>query len=93
MAGRKQISGRAVADFPPRSRTRWDFSAVADGHVYLLRRGQDFDIEVVSLAVAARNWARENDYRLTTRSEFDEEHPNRPRVGLYVRFTRQQRLP
>jgi hypothetical protein len=43
---------------------------------------------VESLAVAARRWAREHDYTLATRSEFDEDHPQRPKVALYVRFDR-----
>ncbi len=85
MAQQRRVSGQPVESFPPRRRT-WDFSAVADGQVYLLRRGKDFDIEVASLAVAARNWAREHGYRLQTRSQFDEDHN---RVGLYVRFERQ----
>jgi hypothetical protein len=82
----RRIRGRRVDDFPPRRRTRWDFSRVADGQVYLLRKGRDFDVEVESLAIAARRWAREHGYRLTTRSEFDERQEGRPKVGLYVRF-------
>jgi len=75
-----------VERFPPRRRVRWDFSAVADGNAYLLRQGKDFAIQVDSLATAARRWAREHGYELTTRSEFDEGTPERPKVGLYVRF-------
>jgi hypothetical protein len=71
MEGRR-ISGRRADAFPPRRRTRWDFGRVADGQVYLLRKGRDFDVEVASLAIAARRWAREHGCRLTTRSEFDE---------------------
>jgi hypothetical protein len=56
--------------------------------VYLLRKGRDFDVEVDSLAIAARRWAREHGYRLTTRSEFDDRREGRPKVGLYVRFER-----
>ena len=87
MARGRRVSGRRVDDFPPR-RTSWDFSRVADGQVYLLREGRDFDVEVESLAIAARRWARVHGYRLTTRSEFDERHEGRPKVGLYVRFER-----
>jgi hypothetical protein len=86
MARERRVSGRRVNDFPPHG-TRW-FSRVADGLVYLLRKGRDFDIEVESLAIAARRWAREYGYRLTTRSEFDELQEGRPKVGLYVRFER-----
>jgi hypothetical protein len=88
MARERRVSGRRVDDFPPRRRTRWDFSRVADGQVYLLRKGRDFDVEVESLVIAARRWAREHGYRLTTRSEFDDRRENRPKVGVYVRFER-----
>jgi hypothetical protein len=40
---------------------------VADGQVYLVREGRDFDFEVESLAIAARRWARDHGYELTTR--------------------------
>ena len=86
MARERRVSGRSVDDFPPRRRTRWDFSRVSDGHVYLLRKGRDFDVAVDSLAIAARRWARERGYKPTTRSEFDERQEGRPKVGLYVRF-------
>jgi hypothetical protein len=43
VARERRVRGTRVDDFPPRSRTLWDFGQVADGHVYLLRRGQDFD--------------------------------------------------
>jgi hypothetical protein len=66
MARERRVSGRRVDDFPPRRRTSWDFSRVADGQVYLLRKGRDFDVEVDSLAIAARRWAREHGYSLTT---------------------------
>jgi hypothetical protein len=85
----RRIRGRRVDDFPPRRRTRWDFGRVADGQVYLLRKGRDFDVEVASLVIAARRWAREHGYRLTTRSEFDERQEGRPKVGLYVRFDKE----
>lgn len=85
MPRQRQISGSRVDDFPPRG-ALWDFGEVADGDVYLLRKGRDFDVEVASLAAAARRWARTRGYRLTTRSEFDEQHAERPKVGLYVRF-------
>jgi hypothetical protein len=49
---------------------------------------RDFDVEVDSLAIAARRWAREHGYSLTTRSEFDERQEGRPKAGLYVRFER-----
>jgi hypothetical protein len=88
MARERRVNGKRVDDFPPRRRTRWDFSRVADGRVYLLRKGRDFDVEVESLVIAARRWAREHGYRLTTRSEFDEQQDGRPRVGVYVRFER-----
>jgi len=81
----RRISGSRVEGFPPPG-LRWDFAKVADGDVYLLRRGRDFDVEVESLAAAARRWARTHGYRLTTRSEFDDQHAERPKVGLYVRF-------
>jgi hypothetical protein len=84
----RRVHGRRVDDFPPLRRTRWDFSRVADGQVYLLRKGRDFDVEVESLAIAARRWARVHGYRLTTRSEFDERQQGRPKVGLYVQFER-----
>src|ERR671922_340434 len=86
MALERRVSGRMVDDFPPRRRTPWDFSQVADGQVYLLRKGRDFNVEVESLAIAARRWAGEHGYTLTTRSEFDERQEGRPKVGLYVRF-------
>jgi hypothetical protein len=88
MARERRVGGRRVDDFPPRRRTRWDFSRVADGQVYLLRKGRDFDVEVESLVIAARRWAREHGYRLTTRSEFDDRREDRPKVGVYVRFER-----
>ena len=86
MARERRVSGRRVDDFPPRRRTRWDFSRVADGQVYLLRKGRDFDIEVESLVIAPRRWAREHGCKLATRSEFDERQEGRPKVGLYLRF-------
>jgi len=87
----RRVSGRRVDDFPPRRRTRWDFSRVADGQVYLLRKGRDFDVQVESLVIAARRWAREHGYRLTTRSEFDEHGTDGRKVGLYVRFEQRKR--
>jgi hypothetical protein len=86
MARERRVSGTRAEGFPPRRRARWDFSRVADGEVYLLRKGRDFDVEVDSLAIAARRWAREHGYTLTTRSEFDERQEGRPKVGPYVRF-------
>ncbi len=86
MAEHRRIRGTQVERFPPLRRSRWDFSAVADGNAYLLRQGEDFEIRVDALATAARRWAREHGYELTTRSEFDEEAPERPKVGLYVCF-------
>jgi len=86
MGNQRQVTGTRVESFPDRRRVRWDFSKVADGHVYLLRKGRDFDIEVDSLAAAARRWAREYGHTLTTRSEFDEHGADRRKVGLYVRF-------
>ena len=82
MAPERRVSGRRVDDFPPRGRTRWDFSRVADGQVYLLRKGRDFEVEVESLVIAARRWARAHGYRLTTRSEFDDRSEDRPKVGV-----------
>jgi hypothetical protein len=61
---------------------------MADGQVYLLGKGRDFDVEVDSLAIAARRWPREHGYRLTTRSESDERKEGRAKVGVYVRFER-----
>jgi len=87
VARHRRVTGRPAEGFPSR-RTQWDFSAVADGQVYLLRRGEDFEITVEAIAAAARRWARQHGYTLTTRSEFDEHHPQRPKVGLYVRFER-----
>jgi hypothetical protein len=81
----RRITGSKVDALPPRA-LRWDFGGVADGHIYLLRKGRDFDVEVESLAAAARRWARTHGYRLATRSEFDEQDAQRPKVGLYVRF-------
>ena len=89
MARERRVSGKRVDDFPPRRRTRWDFSRVADSQVYLLRKGRDFDVQVESPVIAARRWAREHGYRLTTRSEFDERRKGRPTVRLYVRFGRE----
>jgi hypothetical protein len=63
MARERRVCGTPVEGFPPRRRTRWDFSRVADGQMYLLRKGRDFDVEVESLAIAARRWAREHGYR------------------------------
>jgi hypothetical protein len=88
MARERRVSGKRVDDFPPRRRTRWDFSRVADSQVYLLRKGRDFDVQVESPVIAARRWAREHGYRLTTRSEFDDRSEDRPKVGVYVRFER-----
>lgn len=90
MAGHKQIRGTRVERFPPPHRARWDFSDVADGNAYLLRQGEDFEIAVDSMATAARRWARKHGYELATRSEFDEAGAERPKVGLYVRFQKQQ---
>jgi hypothetical protein len=91
MARERRVSGMRVDDFAPRRRTRWDFSRVADGQVYLLRKGRDFDVEVESLAIAARRWAREHGYKLTTRSQFDERQEGRPKSG--VRPVREERRP
>jgi hypothetical protein len=91
MGNQRQVTGTRVEGFPDRRRVRWDFSKVADGHVYLLRRGRDFDIEVDSLAAAARRWAREYGYALTTRSEFGVHGTDRRKVGLYVRFEQRKR--
>ncbi len=86
MAEARRLEGTRVEGFPPPRRSRWDFSALADGEAYLLRRGRDFDVAVESLAAAARRWARQHGYAVTTRSQFDEESEERPKVGLYVRF-------
>lgn len=91
MGDQRQVTGTRVEGFPARRRVRWDFSEVADGHVYLLRKGRDFDIAVDSLAAAARRWAREYGYTLTTRSEFGEHGTDRRKVGLYVRFEQRKR--
>lgn len=88
----RAITGERVDDFPTRRRgPSWDFSEVADGEVYLLRRGRDFDVQVESLRHAARKWAAERGMRVETRSEFVEHEDARERVGLYVRFVQQGR--
>jgi hypothetical protein len=92
MARERRVSGTRAEGFPPRRRARWDFRRVADGELYLLRKGRDFDVEVDSLAIAARRWAREHGYTLTTRSEFDERQEGRPKVGA-VRSVRGERCP
>jgi hypothetical protein len=68
MAHERRVGGKRAEDFPPRRRRRWDFSRVADGRVYLLHQGRDFDVQEESLVIAARRWAREHGYRLTTRA-------------------------
>lgn len=85
MPPQKRVTGTRVDSFPPRRRARWDFSPIADGHVYLLCRGRHFDIQVDSLAAALRRWARENGYQATTRTKLSDE-PNGAKVGLYVRL-------
>ena len=89
----RAVRGERVEGFPRRRRgPAWDFSDVADGEVYLLRRGRDFDVQVESLRHAARSWARERGMRVETRSEFaDHGEDGRERVGLYVRFVRPRR--
>jgi hypothetical protein len=87
VARHQRVTGQPAEGFPTR-RTQWDFSAVADGRVYLLRQGEDFAITVDAMAAAARRWARGHDYTVSTRSEFAEDHPERPKIGLYVRFER-----
>lgn len=88
----RAVTGERVGGFPTRRRgPSWDFSAVADGEVYLLRRGRDFDVQVESLRHAARKWAAERGMRVETRSEFAEHEDARERVGLYLRFVQQAR--
>lgn len=85
----RAVSGEQVDEFPTRRRgLAWDFSRVADGRVYLLRRGRDFDVQVESLRHAARKWATERGMKVETRSQFTDhdETGGRERVGLYVRF-------
>lgn len=86
MAPARRLQGTRVERLPSLRPLRWDFSALADGEVYLLRRGRDFEVEVGSLAAAARRWAQRHGYAVTTRSLFDEDADERPKVGLYVRF-------
>lgn len=83
MGSQRRVSGQPVDGFPPRGRIGWDFADVADGHVYLLRKGKDFDVEVESLAAAARRWAREHGYTLATRSVFDEDNAECPKVRAF----------
>jgi hypothetical protein len=52
-------------------------------------KGRDFNVEVDSLVIAARRWAGEHGYKLTTRREFDDRQEGRPKVGVYVRFDRE----
>jgi len=89
----RAVTGERVGDFPRRRRgPAWDFSPVADGEVYLLRRGRDFDVQVESLRHAARRWARDCGMRVETRTEFaDAGEHGRERVGLYVRFVAPRR--
>jgi hypothetical protein len=67
MARERRVSGTRAEGFPAAPAARWDFSRVADDEVYLLRKGRDFDVEVASLAIAARRWAREHGYTLPQR--------------------------
>jgi|AntDryMetagUQ889_1029465.scaffolds.fasta_scaffold22435_2 hypothetical protein len=88
------VRGQKVGDFPPRRRgPAWDFSRVADGEVYLLRRGRDFDVQIESIRHAVRRWAGERGMAVETRSAFADlaEGEARERVGLYVRFVRAER--
>jgi hypothetical protein len=84
MARERRVSGKRVDDFP-RGGRRAGTSAGWPTGTYLLRKGRDFDVEVESLVIAARRWAREHGYKLTTRCEFDERQEGRSKVGLYVR--------
>ena len=87
MTPHRHVTGSPVDDFRRRRRTSWDFSDVADGRVFLLLRGKDFEVQVESIAAAARRWAREHNYKLKTQTEFDESR----KVGLRVQFERQTR--
>jgi DNA-binding CsgD family transcriptional regulator len=53
------LPGRArqVAQREQRGEALW-LATRRDGQVYLLRKGRDFEVEVESLAIAARRWAR-----------------------------------
>ncbi len=82
-----KVRGTPVEGFPRRTRRgRWDFSDIADGTVYLLRRGEHFDVQVDAVAAAARRWAKAHGLRLVTASLFDEQSPARDKIGLYLRF-------
>ncbi len=86
-----KVRGTPVEGFPRRTRRgRWDFSEVADGTVYLLQRGEHFDVQVDAVAAAARRWARAHGLRLVTASQFDEQTPERVKVGLYLQFERRR---
>jgi hypothetical protein len=86
MDGERQVTGARVDGFPSRRRLRRDFGEVADDHAHLLREGRDFELEVYSLAAAARRWAREYGYALTIRRKFEDRRVKRRKVGLNVRF-------
>ena len=64
---------------------------MANGQVYLLRKAR-LRVGVDSLAIAARRWAREHGYGLTTRSEFDERQEGRPK-GVPKPRAREHRHP
>jgi hypothetical protein len=88
MARERVLKGEEVGELPRRRRApAWDFSQVADGKPYLLRRGRDFDVKVDTIRVAAKQWAREHELEVATRSKFDAS-PGRRRekIGLYVQF-------
>ncbi|MGE5636735.1 MAG: hypothetical protein ACM3UV_07340 [Nocardioidaceae bacterium] len=88
MARERVLKGEQVEQLPRRRRApAWDFSQVADGKPYLLRRGRDFDVKVDTIRVAAKQWAREQGLEVATRSEFDAPPgQRRKKVGLYVQF-------
>jgi hypothetical protein len=88
MAEGRVLKGEQVEQLPRRRRApAWDFSQLADGKPYLLRRGRDFDVKVDTIRVAAKQWARGHDLEVATRSKYDAP-PGRQRkkVGLYVQF-------
>jgi hypothetical protein len=86
---RRVVKGEQVERFPRRRHApAWDFSAVADGNVYRLRKGHDFDVEVETVRGALKRWARERGLEVATLTEFDgAPGKNRRKVGLYVQFS------
>ena len=91
----RKVRGKQVSEFPSRRELGYDFSPVADGKVYLLRKGQDFDVRVESMRTSVYKWAKRNGKRVATAVAFDRPPGDRKRakVGLYVQFTDRRRRP